>query len=103
MNVMNPSTSHREQPAPDAGFTANDFFTILLRRWWFLLLAMSVGAGVGYWYDRQVVNQYTAHALVQRQARPTAEALGFSAFSNDPLDLPSEIQILKSRAVIAEA
>jgi polysaccharide biosynthesis transport protein len=83
-------------------FSLHEFLAIVVSRWWLIVLFAGVGAGAAYWFDSNRVDTYTAEGLLQRRATANAEALGV-ATSSDALNMNSEVQIIQSRALIADA
>lgn len=75
------------------------YWNVVLRRWWLVVGAVLLCVGAAWWSQRGAMPTYTAEALLQQQTDEpvVGAALGMS----NRADFGSQVEILRSRAVLA--
>lgn len=80
------------------------YIDVLRRRWWLILLATIVAGGAGWWAERhrEAHDQFTASVTVQleQQQSPLEGLVAGANRSESPSNIASQVEVLRSRAVV---
>jgi tyrosine-protein kinase Etk/Wzc len=93
-----------DNPDPDV-IDLRQVLATLRRRWWIPVVAMVLAVGAVWLWQRSQPPQYTAEALIQRQAQQSPlDAFGSSSAAGRTDEaVASQIEILRSAAVLGNA
>lgn len=99
------ATASELPPADDRSPAHSEIlhYLFLVRRfWWAALGAGLIGAGAAWYAAETAEPTYTAEALLQKRATSPLAAAGLATSRHEPLDFGSEIEIIRSRSVLAD-
>ncbi len=93
-----------ERFAPEVDWSVRDLIGLLRRNWLLIVACVVIALGVVWWRQQNVVPQYQAAVLLQRETESTGlEGLGLISRGRNDQDFASQLRLIKSRRVLGPA
>ena len=80
----------------------SDYVAIIGRRWWLILLFVTIGIGGALYFTERTADRFTAQVMLQRkESRSPLEAMSSDRTGLPPTAIASQIEIIRSRTILA--